>query len=169
MAGKMLGSGDTIPYLGRDVKVVLRRFRRDSHSAILEGNRLIVDTVADGNGALNWLVEQWYRMRAAALIGKKADQLATQMEVAYSRLTIRGQKTRWGSCSRQGSLSFNWKLVAAPKPVVEYVIVHELAHLKEMNHSKRFWQLVARHHPRWREHRKWLADHTTLLGSELPA
>ncbi len=168
VAGKALGSDDTILYLGLDARVVLRQSSQNNHSVILEGGRLIVDPRAARTGGLEWLVEQWYRMRAAALIREKADELSTQLEVAYSRLTIRGQRTRWGSCSRQGNLSFNWKLIAAPEPVVDYVVVHELTHLKEMNHSWRFWQLVAKHCPRWREHKKWLGDHAGLLGSELP-
>lgn len=169
MAGKELESGDTIRYLGQALKVVIRRFHQNTDGVVLEQGRLIVNARAAGNGGLNWLVERWYRMQAEALITEKADELATQMEVTYGRLTIRGQKTRWGSCSRQGNLSFNWKLMAAPAPVVNYVVVHELAHLKEMNHSKKFWQLVARYCPRWREHKKWLKEHAALLGSELPA
>jgi hypothetical protein len=169
MAGKELESGDTIRYLGEALKVVIRRFHQGTDGVVLERGRLIVNARAAGNGGLNWLVERWYRMQAAAMIREMADELATQMEVTYGRLTIRGQRTRWGSCSRQGNLSFNWKLIAAPEPVVDYVVVHELAHLKEMNHSKKFWHLAARHCPRWREHKRWLTEHAALLGPELPA
>jgi predicted metal-dependent hydrolase len=91
------------------------------------------------------------------------------MGISYQRIAIRGQKTRWGSCSRKKNLSFNWKLIMAPGSVVEYVIIHELLHLKEMNHSKRFWELVARYCPGWRENKKWLKQHEADLTSKLCA
>ncbi len=103
------------------------------------------------------------------LVEEKIDKLSAHLGVRYNRLVIRGQKTRWGSCSRKSNLSFNWKLIMAPEPVINYVIIHELAHLKEMNHTKRFWELVAQYCPRWREHKKWLNDHTAELGTKLPA
>ncbi|NLL78369.1 MAG: M48 family metallopeptidase [Clostridiales bacterium] len=81
----------------------------------------------------------------------------------YERITIREQKTRWGSCSSQGTLSFNWKLMLAPPAVLDYVVVHELCHLKHMNHSRDFWQAVEEVLPEYREQRRWLKEH----GSEL--
>ncbi len=114
------------------------------------------------------MLEEWYRLQAAKLMKGRADQLSTQLGVTYDRLLIRGQRTRWGSCSHKGNLSFNWKLMMAPQPVIEYVIVHELAHRKEMNHTKRFWEVVAEHCPRWREHQKWLKDHQAELTTRLP-
>jgi hypothetical protein len=107
-------------------------------------------------------------MQAAKLMKQQADKIGAQLGLTYKRLIIRGQKTRWGSCSQMGNLSFNWKLIMAPEPVIEYVVIHELAHLKEMNHAKSFWQLVARHCPRWRQHRKWLKDHEAALASKIP-
>lgn len=77
----------------------------------------------------------------------------------YQRITIRDQKTRWGSCSARGTLSFNWRLMLAPPAVLDYVVVHELCHLTYMNHSPAFWQAVANVCPDYRTHRKWLKDH----------
>jgi predicted metal-dependent hydrolase len=129
----------------------------------LEQARLVVD-LGPGGTRLAEVLERWYRAQAAGLIGERAAALSAQMCVAYRRLTIRGQRTRWGSCSAKGNLSFNWKLMMAPQPVIDYVIIHELAHLKHMNHSKGFWDLVARHCPRWRERRKWLKEHEMRLS-----
>lgn len=81
----------------------------------------------------------------------------------YTRITIREQKTRWGSCSSRGTLSFNWKLMLAPPAVLDYVVVHELCHLKHMDHSPAFWQAVEAVLPGYKELRKWLKEH----GSEL--
>lgn len=81
----------------------------------------------------------------------------------YHRITIRDQKTRWGSCSAKGTLSFNWRLMLAPPAILDYVVVHELCHLTHMNHSTAFWQAVAEVYPDYRTARKWLKDH----GQEL--
>ncbi|MDE7247138.1 MAG: M48 family metallopeptidase [Lachnospiraceae bacterium] len=82
---------------------------------------------------------------------------------SYDRITIRDQKTRWGSCSAKGTLSFNWRLMLAPPAVLDYVVVHELCHLTHMNHSAAFWALVESVCPDYRVHRKWLKEH----GNEL--
>lgn len=81
----------------------------------------------------------------------------------YQRITIRDQKTRWGSCSANGTLSFNWRLMLAPPAVLDYVVVHELCHLTHMNHSKAFWALVESACPEYRTHRKWLKEHGQTL------
>ena len=82
---------------------------------------------------------------------------------SFQRITIRDQKTRWGSCSARGTLSFNWRLMLAPPAVLDYVVVHELCHLTHMNHSPAFWALVESVCPDYRIHRKWLKEH----GQEL--
>ena len=79
------------------------------------------------------------------------------------RVTVRNQKTRWGSCSATKTISLNWRLMHAPEWVVDYVLWHEIMHLKEMNHSARFWKLVARAAPRYKEAEAWLKAHTALL------
>lgn len=78
---------------------------------------------------------------------------------SYRRITIRDQKTRWGSCSAKGTLSFNWKLMLAPPAILDYVVVHELCHLTHMNHSAAFWKKVESVYPDYRTARKWLKDH----------
>jgi len=164
-AEKELKSGDSIPYLGRYLKIVTRHNPVTADSVRLEKNRLLVN-LNTRNGRLNLVLEWWYRQQAERLIKKRADELCPRLGVTYSRLTVRGAKTRWGSCSRKGNLNFNWKLMMAPEPVINYVIIHELAHLKEMNHSKNFWKLVAEHCPKWRNHRKWIKGHEVELAAK---
>jgi predicted metal-dependent hydrolase len=165
-AVKKLQIGDTIPYLGLDLELV----QQEDHqvdSIFLQGNRLAISHDLFHDDRLEPALEQWYRAEAARLITERADRLSLQMGIDYRRIGIRGQKTRWGSCSRKKNLSFNWKLIMAPEPVVEYVVIHELLHLKEMNHSRKFWELVARYCPGWREHKKWLKQHEADLTSKL--
>jgi hypothetical protein len=83
--------------------------------------------------------------------------------VAYKDLTIRGQRTRWASCSTSGRMSFNWRLLLAPERVLEYVVWHEVCHLEILDHSPRFWRLVERRWPSYREDRDWLGRHGATL------
>ncbi len=100
--------------------------------------------------------EAFYREQAARVLRERAAYFAAQMGVSYARITIRGQKTRWGSCSSKGNLNFNWKLMLCPREVQDYVVVHELAHLKEMNHSPAFYREVERILPDYRRQIQWL-------------
>ncbi len=84
----------------------------------------------------------------------------------YTSITIRDQKTRWGSCSSTGTLSFNYRLIFAPPRILDYVVVHELCHLTHMNHSKDFWNMVASVMPEYKVHRKWLREHGHELTPE---
>ena len=85
------------------------------------------------------------------------------MGVTYGRISIREQKTRWGSCSSKGNLNFNWRLIFAPPEVLDYVVVHELAHRKEMNHSKAFYAIVESIMPDYRKWKKWLKENGGTL------
>ena len=105
------------------------------------------------------------RVRARRLVSAVAEEEAEELGVAYQRIRIGGQRTLWGSCSPNGTLSFNWRLVLAPVVVLDYVVVHELCHLRVPNHSRRFWALVEGRRPYWRVQRDWLREH----GAELLA
>lgn len=100
---------------------------------------------------------------AMRVIPQKTAHFAPLVGVQYGRITIRNQKTRWGSCSSKGNLNFNCLLMLAPPEVLDYVIVHELCHRKEMNHSPRFWGEVARIIPDYKKHEKWLKTEGTKL------
>ena len=102
---------------------------------------------------------------ARELVSALAEEEAERLAVTYERIRIGDQRTLWGSCSARGTLSFNWRLVLAPLEVLDYVVVHELCHLRVPNHSKRFWRLVEARRPHWRGQRDWLREH----GPELLA
>lgn len=106
-----------------------------------------------------------YREQARAVLAEKTSYWAEKMGVAYGKITIREQKTRWGSCSSKGNLNYNWKLILLPGELLEYVVVHELAHRKEMNHSSRFWEVVAKEMPDYRELRRKLKEHEDKIDS----
>jgi predicted metal-dependent hydrolase len=101
--------------------------------------------------------------RAMGIIPDRTAHFASMIGVTYGRITIRNQKTRWGSCSARGNLNFNCLLMLAPPEVLDYVIVHELCHRKEMNHSPRFWSEVAKVIPDYKNHEKWLKTEGTRL------
>ncbi len=110
-------------------------------------------------------IGRWYRREARRLIGAVAEREADRLGLRLRSISIRDQRTRWGSCSRNGALSFSWRLVLAPRGVLEYVVVHELCHLREPNHSRAFWQLVDEAWPGWRPEARWLRE----SGAELHA
>jgi hypothetical protein len=109
------------------------------------------------------------RRAARELVRMVADDEAAELGVSFLRIEVRDQRTRWGSCSPRGTLSFNWRLVLAPFAVLDYVVVHELCHLREPNHSARFWRLVESRRPAWRDQRAWLLEHGPELLAFRPA
>ena len=104
-----------------------------------------------------------YVETARDIFTRKAAYYASIMRVTYGRISIREQKTRWGSCSSKGNLNFNWRLIFAPEDVLDYIVVHELAHRKEMNHSPAFYAVVASVLPDYKKAQRWLREHGESL------
>jgi predicted metal-dependent hydrolase len=122
----------------------------------LEEGRAVVLVPKATTTEVKSAVEQWYRSEATVVIKQSVWRISRRLGLKFNTIMIRNQKTRWGSCSSRGNLSFNLKLATAPQEVIDYVVLHELMHLKEPNHSKRFWRLVEEGCPNYREHREWL-------------
>ena len=108
-------------------------------------------------------ITAWYKIQARKTIHQRAKHLSQLANLRYNTTSITDAATRWGSCSSDKNLHFNWKLIMAPPPVIDYVIAHELAHLTEMNHSRAFWEKVRRMFPLYRQHRTWLKRHGHTL------
>jgi predicted metal-dependent hydrolase len=141
----------------------------DFHRAWLERQLATVHTPKLGLDRLR-LTEAQGRREARARISLLAQSEAAALGVTYSRLTVRDQQTRWGSCSSKGALSFNWRLVLAPHDVLDYVVVHEVCHLVELNHGRAFWRLVEQRRKGYREPKQWLDDHGwEILAYQPPA
>ena len=117
----------------------------------------------DSDPAVRAAIRSTLSARALARIRERLDHFVPRIGRAPGRVTIREQKSRWGSCSQKGNLNFNWKLIMAPPEVLDYVVVHELCHLHEFNHSPRFWSLVQAQLPDYEVWKKWLKTHTEDL------
>jgi predicted metal-dependent hydrolase len=145
----------TLPYLGATLELVAESGRSRAHR---RGDRLLVP-----DGDPRPAIERFYRRAARAELTPRLDRASALVGLPYSGLDIRGQKTRWASCSSTGRMSFNWRLLLAPERVLEYVVWHEICHLKVLDHSPRFWSLLERHCPDYREDRDWLARNGATL------
>jgi len=155
--------GATFPYLGDDHEIVVEP--RLAHG-VADGEIRLRQSAVD-QSSLKRVLENFYRSRAREHLTDCAEAFADSMELSYDRIELRNQRTRWGSCSTNGVLSFNWRLVMAPPDVIDYVVVHELAHLQESDHDERFWRLVEAEIPEYRELSDWLdANSVDLIFSE---
>ena len=108
-------------------------------------------------------IEQHLRQLAARELPMRVVELARRHGLTVTRVTVRNQRTRWGSCSRRGTISLNWRLIQMPGFVSDYIILHELAHRKQMNHSNRFWREVEIMCPEYRNAERWLKQHKEML------
>jgi predicted metal-dependent hydrolase len=145
----------TVPYLGTPLVLVPEPGRTRAHR---KGEKLFVPA-----GDHRPAVERLYRRLARAEIAARLDTAVALVGASYSGLSIRAQSTRWASCSASGAMSFNWRLLLAPEPVLDYVVWHEVCHLEVRDHSPRFWALVGSRFPGWREQRDWLRAHGATL------
>jgi hypothetical protein len=145
----------TLPYLGEPLELVAEAGRTRVHR---DGTRLLIPA-GDARPAL----ERFYRRAARTEVAPRLDSATAAAGTSYSGLDIRAQKTRWASCSSSGRMSFNWRLVLAPENILDYVVWHEVCHLEVADHSPRFWALVERRWPRWREDRDWLRRNGATL------
>ena len=149
-------TGSTVPFLGQRLFLLLREKAGAVGVRPLLGT-LEVSVPPDGNAAQQSRVvgalERWYRGEAEAELRARVSRYASMMEVAPPSVLVRSQKHLWGSCSPRGVLRFNWKLIMAPPTVVDYVVVHELCHLRHPHHQKPFWDAVAGVLPDYRARR----------------
>jgi predicted metal-dependent hydrolase len=154
-AAEIARTPGTVPYLGEILHLRPERGRTRVHR---RGDVLLVPA-GDARAAL----ERWYRRQARAEIAPRLDAATARAGTRYTGLTIRGQRTRWASCSSKGAMSFNWRLLLAPPAVLDYVVEHEVCHLEVMDHSPRFWSLLTARVPEWREHSAWLRRYGSTL------
>ncbi len=157
-AGVRLEDGGHVPYLGRllELWVSIEPGRVRPRVRLIGGEVLDVAVGRSGPTATREALEPWYRRQARVEVAARLDVAVRRAGVRYTRLSIRGQRTRWASCSSNGAMSFNWRLLLAPAEILDYVVEHEVAHLEVMDHSPRFWRLLERRCPAWREHERWL-------------
>jgi predicted metal-dependent hydrolase len=155
-----LVDGGEVPYLGEllALEVRVEPGRSRPHVARV-GERLRVAVGVAGEDAVRDALERWYRRQAREEVERRLDAAVARAGSSYSRLQIRAQRTRWASCSSTGAMSFNWRLLLAPAEILDYVIEHEVAHLKVHDHSERFWALLAARCPGYKRYEAWLRRH----------
>ena len=151
--------GELLPYLGTTYPLEI--VEGQSKPLLLDDGKFKLALSHQSDAASTF--ESWYREHARHVLSERVQYFARQHEFQYRRMVITSARTRWGSCSATGSLSFSWRLILAPLTVVDYVVVHELVHTVFHNHSKQFWDRVGAIMPDFQEHRRWLRENGTRL------
>jgi predicted metal-dependent hydrolase len=161
--GQSLGlvRADALPLAGAWVPVE----RRPVPRALAQVRDGVLVVGGRDQAAARAAVLRWYRREARARVSDAVVREADRLSLAPGPIAVRDQRSRWASCSRSGALSFSWRLVLAPRSVLDYVVVHELCHLVQPNHSPAFWRLVDAARPDWQGDAAWLREH----GRELQA
>jgi hypothetical protein len=161
-----IADGSIVHYLGHEYVLRVARGGSQPACSIADGE-LRVSLPRDFDGDLKEVVRAWIRSKASERIETEARKMAAEIKVSYNRISIRDQKTKWGSCSKKGNLSFNWRLVLFPHWILRYVVIHELCHLKHFNHSARFWNLVEHHDPDYQKAIAWLKLNGARIEGDL--
>lgn len=133
----------------------------------VDGDEIVVRVAQAERGSTAAILESWLKPRARLEIEHEIQRHAVALNVSPNAVSIRDQRTRWGSASRQGRLAFSWRLILAPPEALETVVVHELAHLRVFGHGPRFWAVVESRRPDHAVWRRWLRDHSTELHGAL--
>jgi len=157
-AAPPVAAGSTILLRGEEVRIVQSGSRRGTVS--LQDDAILV---AGDAAHLERRLVDWLKVEARHDLVRASEAYAMAMGVKFHRLTVRDQKSRWGSCSSDGTLSYSWRLVLAPPFVLDYVAAHEVAHLKHMNHGRQYWRLVLTHCPHAARAKTWLKQHGARL------
>jgi predicted metal-dependent hydrolase len=150
--------GETFLYLGKEIPL---RIVRDQKTALVIDGVFKLTTSAQPQAESHF--EAWYKEQARRVLTERAIFFAHSHNIKPGKIRISSAKTRWGSCSPKKTLSFTWRLVMAPLEIIDYVVVHELCHLEEMNHSKAFWARVEAILPDYKVRRQWLKNNGTDL------
>ena len=154
---RMARAPGVVPLLDEELRLVPEAGRTRVHR---RGDALLVP----GDAALHAeAIERWYRRAARAEVLPRLEEAAAAVGRPWTALTIRNQRTRWGSCSASGAMSFNWRLLLAPEAVLDYVVWHEACHLVHLDHSPRFWGLLAEHRPDHAVPQRWLRANGAAL------
>ena len=151
-------NGEAFPYLGKNYRLKIEKGERPA--AKLNSGYLWV--TANSTEDVKEAIKQWYFRLAKKRLAEKTTRFSVILGVSPRSVSIKDFKKKWGSCSKNGDIAYNWKVIMASNNLVDYVVIHELCHLKELNHSARFWRLLDRHKPDWRECKELLRRQSIL-------
>ena len=158
-------SGETVTYLGKNYR--LKVLIGDQPSMKLRGGYVeatVTKADRDPKNSIRSLLKEWYKSHAENRLGEKTKRFAKIIGVKPSSVTVKDYKSRWGACSISGDISFNWRIILAPHSIIDYVVIHELCHMLEHNHSSKYWKHVERYVPNWKECREWLKHNELAKG-----
>ena len=152
-------NGENFPYMGRNYRL---RLLSDAAGVVKLKNGYLCVPASKKRGGVtracqaSVLIEDWYRQHALERLSEKTERYSELLGVQPVSIKVRDYKSRWGSCSVSGEITYNWRIIIAPHRIVDYVVVHELCHMLEHNHSPKFWDLLAKTMPDYAERREWL-------------
>lgn len=158
-------AGSTLPYLGKEITLVLgtgseaRVVLHEQQLHVLLSRRRRMSAPEQTRR----LVQGWYQQQALRLLTDKTTQLAESMGLQHTGVSIRATRTKWGHCTSRGAIQYNWQIILAPESIVDYLVAHEVSHLRHHNHSRAFWQLVESVCPDYVQCRRWLRAHGQQL------
>lgn len=157
-------SGEKLLFMGSEYTLLVEFTEKRRSRISLQQDKMILEipgmTKAEERADI---LENWYRKQARYILTQRVEGYATLMRVSYDTIRIKDQKTCWGSCSNKRNLNFNYRIIMAPEEVIDYIVVHELCHLRQMNHSPEFWREVANILPEYARRRKWLKENGSKL------
>jgi predicted metal-dependent hydrolase len=163
-----LADGGEVPYLGLRLSLRVRvEPWRTRPGVSRRGGTLHVGVMEPGEEAVRDALIRWYRRQARSEIAERLDWATLRVGSRYTKLQIRDPSSRWASCSSTGTMSFSWRLLMASEEVLAYVVEHEVAHLDVLDHSQRFWRLLEKRCPDYREHERWLRNYGAALRTAL--
>ncbi len=166
-ARRHVKDGDSFCLLGASYRINIDITASNRLSVIQTERDINIFVPENGNDSPSDILKKWCKKTAREVISNRAQIHAATMDVKYNRISIRDQKTRWGSCSSGKNLSFNWRIIMAPLEIVDYLIYHELCHLIELNHSKKFWAQMSYYCPDFKERKKWLRAEGLKLRTQI--
>ena len=154
----------TLLFRGKEYDFRLSVQKNKRPSTLLKSKTLTVTVKNEDHIETRATLEKWYKQQAKKYFNERVPLLADLVDKPIERVTIRSQRSRWGSCSSRKTISLNWKLIQTPDWISDYVIYHELAHLSHMNHSPAFWKLLGDYFTNYKKAEKWLKDNHSLLN-----
>jgi len=172
-------TGETLLYLGKSYRLNITEHNKIKNHNLSDVKKGIISVSFDGDAfnilmdeiatgeerkiLVEGIIKRWYRKAADSVIYERLEHYCRITGLSHNAVRLKEQKTRWGSCSKDGNLNFNWKLVMAPLWVVDYVVLHELCHLRHLNHSKDFWMMVEYYMPQYKKAQEWLKNNGATL------
>lgn len=162
-----LRDGSIIYYRGQPLRLRVHRDVGKVPHIFIEDDQLRLYLPAGHDQTIRETLREWLRADATTALKNDVRREAERMGLRYGNVTIRDQKTKWGSCSKKGNLSFNWRLILFPEQVRRYIVIHELCHLRQFDHSPKFWALVERFDPNYETSITWLKENAARYERDL--